>query len=504
MRCIHCAEISIRHLVELATVEFVSQAFPQHAYYKHHASIDGLVSSARKGCDLCRLIYHTLKQTPSDHPPQDETLFDIVKELEQSDLRIAISADHIYSSDPLSEVEMFDVLMVQVGPPIVPEASPSDEAYWRPAHARLALQVPREKPLQLGKYRIGRNILDPDLASETNFAVARDWLQKCCETHRECPQDTSMPLPTRVIDVGISGDAPAPRLLVSSGAEGRYATLSHCWGGPISSVLTTQNLKLFQSALPYSDLPLNFRDAISITRHLGIRYLWIDSLCIVQDSRKDWEIESSMMASVYRRALVTISALTSEGPAHGIFKTDETLASPMECVPIPLDDGSSTTVMARTKMPDEEHLMQLELHAKLNSRGWTLQESVLSPRQLCYGKREIHWKCRHQYEASEGIPRKRELYMSTFNILSVLLSSGTTDGADSPALELGFSNCRQEYYALIEEYTSRKLTFDSDKLPSFSTLARLVHPAFEGEYLAGIWATDLRRGLLWQKEMRTC
>lgn len=347
-------------------------------------------------------------------------------------------------------------------------------------------------------------MLDPDLASETNYTVAKAWLQKCCETHKECPQDINMPLPTRVIDVGILEDPPAPRLLVSSGAMGRYTALSHCWGGPILSVLTTQNLEIFQEALPYSDLPLNFRDAISITRHLGIRYLWIDSLCIIQDSRADWEIESSMMASVYRQALVTISALTSEGSGHGILKHDETFANIMESVPIPLDEGSNTTVSATAKIRDEEHLMHLELYAKLNSRGWTLQESMLSPRQLCYGKRQIYWKCRRRYEASEDTPPSRETYMVNYYSLPVLLSSGSTECSDTSALELDFPNCREEYYALVEEYTSRELTFDSDKLPAFSALAQFIHPAFEGEYLAGIWTTDLCRGLLWYKEMSTC
>jgi hypothetical protein len=95
--------------------------------------------------------------------------------------------------------------------------------------------------------------------------------------------------------LGMPGDPSEPHLLITDGLRGYYAALSHCWGGNIATCLKTNTLSIFQTSLPYAQLPQNFRDAISITRELGVRYLWIDSLCIVQDSMEDWTAESARM-----------------------------------------------------------------------------------------------------------------------------------------------------------------------------------------------------------------
>ncbi|MBE3044755.1 HET domain-containing protein, partial [Candidatus Bathyarchaeota archaeon] len=79
-----------------------------------------------------------------------------------------------------------------------------------------------------------------------------------------------------------------------------YAALSHCWDGPIATVLTQDALSSFQARLPWDALAANFQDAILITRGLGLRYLWVDSLCIIQDRRHDWTIESGKMGDIYR------------------------------------------------------------------------------------------------------------------------------------------------------------------------------------------------------------
>ncbi|KAH8822011.1 heterokaryon incompatibility protein-domain-containing protein [Xylogone sp. PMI_703] len=128
-------------------------------------------------------------------------------------------------------------------------------------------------------------------------------------------------LPTRVIDVGNPNGSQNPRIFVSEMIEGKYAVLSHCCGGVVSPLLTTENLESFQKSISYCNLPANCRDAICITRQLGIQYLWIDSLCIIQNSTVDWETESKKMSSIYRDALLTISASTSPGSTHGIFKS---------------------------------------------------------------------------------------------------------------------------------------------------------------------------------------
>lgn len=117
--------------------------------------------------------------------------------------------------------------------------------------------------------------------------IAKDWLHTCNTSHLEC-LGTSIPeLPTRVIDVGMQEDWVGLRITHARKERAAYIALSHCWGGAISPMLTSKTIHAFQDRLPFLELPANFRDAITITRRLGFRYLWIDSLCIIQDSRED-------------------------------------------------------------------------------------------------------------------------------------------------------------------------------------------------------------------------
>jgi Heterokaryon incompatibility protein (HET) len=120
-------------------------------------------------------------------------------------------------------------------------------------------------------------------------------------------------LPTRVIDVGLPEASTEPRLIISNGRDGAYITLSHCWGVPDPSkpplLTTAANLSAMIKEIPLESMPLNYRDAVVTTRKLSFRYLWIDSLCIIQDSVEDWEAESAKMGEVYQNAQLTIAAL---------------------------------------------------------------------------------------------------------------------------------------------------------------------------------------------------
>ena len=201
-------------------------------------------------------------------------------------------------------------------------------------------------------------------------------------------------MPTRVIDVGAVDGLQSPRLFLSEELEASYVALSHCWGGAVSPLLTTDSLEPFQDAIPLSSLPANFRDAISITRHLGIQYLWIDSLCIIQDSRDDWEVESKKMVSVYSDALITISAATACRSTDGIFKCSSSSNTILEAISMKIstDGNSDDTVQVSLHENGEESLGSLLIKSSWAKRGWTLQEDVLSPRLLYYGERQIYWQ----------------------------------------------------------------------------------------------------------------
>ncbi|KAE9371084.1 HET-domain-containing protein [Stipitochalara longipes BDJ] len=180
-------------------------------------------------------------------------------------------------------------------------------------------------------------------------------------------------LPTRVIAVGSEED-PTVRLWVTKGQKGRYTALSHCWGA--SSIIRTVKLNYFQhqSSISIAAMSQTFQDAIVVTRRLNIPYLWIDSLCIIQDSAEDWQSESVTMDSIYQNAEVTVAALAASDGSGGCFRP--TVAHRIR----PCSKGNRWHV-------------HNAIIAPLNSRGWILQETMLSTRVLMYRDTELRWAC---------------------------------------------------------------------------------------------------------------
>lgn len=226
----------------------------------------------------------------------------------------------------------------------------------------------------VGNYAIGRFEFDPVLTSPQNYRLARSWLEDCCKLHEKCPSGQLSKLPTRVIDVGSIDGQHSPRLVLAGGIQGRYAALSHCWGGEISPLLKIKTLQSFQHAIPLPDLPANFRDAISITQQLGIQYLWIDSLCIIQDSRDDWEAESKEMGFIYRGAIVTIAASVSCRSTEGILRNSPDSNRVEEVVSLRLSpDKSSDGIVHVSLKGEEKECLNWLFNAgcPLSRRGWT-------------------------------------------------------------------------------------------------------------------------------------
>jgi hypothetical protein len=154
-------------------------------------------------------------------------------------------------------------------------------------------------------------------------------------------------LPARVLDVGLD-EASDVRLYIPAEAEqGRYATLSHCWGGKTPTMTTTQNLATHLQRIPLP-LPQSFMDAVRVSRLLGIRYLWIDSLCILQDSSEDWALHAPQMAVVYGNSCVTISADAAEDSTEGFLQGSNRARYDSKAVQFACD-GQEGTVWVRER-----------------------------------------------------------------------------------------------------------------------------------------------------------
>lgn len=358
--------------------------------------------------------------------------------------------------------------------------------------------------MKIGGFRIGRYEVDPILGSPSNHRLAKQWLTECRLFHTDCLARKVHELPTRVIDVGASLGSTAVQLVLSQGKKADYVALSHCWGGAISPLLTTETLAAFRKHIDLSILPANFRDAVIITRNLGIRYLWIDSLCIQQNSKADWEIESQKMGLVYRNSTVTISALVSAGSKEGILKHNlSSLTSPKQAtIKLLKDAGDRCHISVCRKTPNEEDLLSLDLQSALTGRGWTLQEYILSPRHILYGKDAIYWRCPQGFISSSGLPKGGKFPEYEYINISQIIYSDTLSRPLAPPSDI--IGVLDEYYDLVRAYSRRRLTYGSDKLPAFSGLAQQLHPVFGGDYVAGIWTVDFRNGLLWLPDLMSC
>lgn len=368
------------------------------------------------------------------------------------------------------------------------------------------LTDPTDSPLQLGGFAIGLFETNTDLASDENFTIAKDWIETCTTKHKECPSNDEPPLPTRVIDVGENGHGDCRVLINRSNIEAHYVALSHCWGGPIDCVLKTEELQEFQQRLPWDRLTANFQDAITVTRKLGVRYLWIDSFCIIQDDDDDWAQESANMADIYRNSLFTIAAMSSPESEHGFIRN---IADPPtfldQTIEIPLSKNDRRTVtVSLFRQPESyerESFNTLSLRAPLSKRGWCLQESVLSSRILFYGRDRIYWKCFRGYQSADGMhPGRQFSDVDLYPGLLPVLFSGVSRPDALPRPDLDMAAVLQDYYWLVNSFTQRELTHGSDKLPAFSGLAKPIHLALGGQYLAGLLSVYIRSGLLWKRE----
>lgn len=239
------------------------------------------------------------------------------------------------------------------------------------------------------------------------FDLLRQWLKDCDQRH-QCHQRAEF-RPTRLIEVG-DLNSNNLRLVEKAKQDGPvdYLALSHCWGGPTQDekeefCTTPRNIQERLKEFTCETLPKTFQDAISVTRKLGIPFLWIDSLCIIQfvqekDSKSDWERESKLMERVFSSAYCTISATSAAGWQEGFLERKSTIP------PVRVQDVSGNTVYVCNNVDNFSRHVE---EGKLNTRGWVLQERVLSRRNIHFTEKHTYWECGKEvrYENFTRMPR---------------------------------------------------------------------------------------------------
>lgn len=336
-------------------------------------------------------------------------------------------------------------------------------------------------------------------SSTLAFEFIRARLEDCDNNHQSCKASSSE-LPTRMIDVGIGGSAGADYVrLVESSSLPRsprvtYVALSYCWGLGQSVTTVSTNYEAMKQGIHISELPPTIRDAITVTRNMGERYLWIDALCIIQDSSTDWELESARMASVYQNAYITVAAGTAAAASEGFLELRQHLAARSTNAyqaeweaGINSDDRSSQpqkTILAARVIPYSTfHSMFMVADGlPLNTRGWTMQEKILSRRVITYTTHELQWTCQSLSTCECGY----------------LLDSSERGDTITVNPTLNRREASYEWAKIVKKYSSRSLTYLQDKLPAISGVAHAFQSILQSPYLGGHWVNNLPEELAWK------
>ncbi|KAF5020564.1 hypothetical protein F66182_7396 [Fusarium sp. NRRL 66182] len=349
----------------------------------------------------------------------------------------------------------------------------------------------------------------PRTDSPAAIEQLESWMLECenASDHEDCLLPQEPELPKRVVEVGDDDDG--IRLVETHGSAARYFCLSHCWGE--KQIITTKQATLEdrKRRINIAELSNTFRDAIRLTRRLEVQYIWIDSLCIIQDDIQDWKIESAKMASIYSNAHLTIAATHSSNGDGGLYKE-----TPDFEVSGTTQEGDEYSLVFRQRI---DHHLNLSTepdrseagpgilghgtiaHHPLLTRAWVYQERLLSPRIVHFGPYELFYEC----------------FTDTICECSGINHHGSSDAAPITLVKLLYSECLfsiitgvewHEYAAyymarvwrtMVCSYTALGITKPSDRLPAIGGLAKKVATVRKCKYLAGLWETALNDDLIW-------
>jgi hypothetical protein len=320
------------------------------------------------------------------------------------------------------------------------------------------------------------------------------WYRDCLDNHKECrPIFDGSYLPSRLVDIGQPFSSEPAKLVTTDNSrtiDGNnlydrapaYATLSHCWGKSQPLRLLTQNMRQMKQGIPRETLPRVFSEAITVCWQLGIRYLWIDCVCICQDSEEDWARESNLMGKIYSHAIINIAATGSVGCDGSLFDATR------EC---PSAGLISWGVVPESKFVVVENDIEWAksfMNQPLLRRAWVMQERFLATRIIHFARSELIWECRTT-AATESYPIQVPDALRPFH------------DRRNRFWQTAFIEDDGAWSVLVQDYSKCELTFSRDKLVALSGLISALESRglARGQFRAGMWEADLPYCLLWTR-----
>jgi hypothetical protein len=332
----------------------------------------------------------------------------------------------------------------------------------------------------------------PEAGQSTHLKLIREWLKHCDneQNHPTCKRGSNTrdegkrTVPTRLIDVGAIGDNRVRLVPTIGGDCGEWVALSHQWGaGPYFST-NRKNLMDHMEGINLSDLPPTFRDAVTVTRGVGLRYLWIDSICIIQGPDGDFNQEAKRMEGVYSNAYCVIAASRADNHYSGYLRQRR---------------ARESVVMSREKEAPFyicEVIDDFKTHVLdggLNARGWVMQEHALARRTIFFTDHQTYWECGEGVWCETMIKMKNNLaaFLGDPNFPQILI--------DAPQGEK-ILRCQKLY----QTYSRLGLSNPYDRPMAIDGLQRRLLRTMKAKGSFGVFDEGgarglLRRSLLWHR-----
>ncbi|KAI1443507.1 heterokaryon incompatibility protein-domain-containing protein [Annulohypoxylon stygium] len=497
--------------------------------YNHHPSWTSFVAAADEKCDMCWRVFDILSKHQQDRLRR-------FGELVGNDARIAASSVGV-------AVGKSGYINVEFAYNLAFEAS------YQRSQGLIDIETQKEldgisnilytrcPKLPFLPSDVGNDFVKPINGESTSSASTWDlvlsWLCECKSTHQRCADRRNNLgwYPTRLLDIQSSS------ALVSSKEESfkivdgsdipsglDYVSLSHRWGSSKMPRLTVANMPRYRGGVLISELPTTFRDAITITRRLGVRYLWIDSLCIIQegDDGHDWVREGSLMAQVYSNCLMNVSADWGSGEDGLFFSRNPRSFRKFE-LELRITVGEQKRNRKRLRTTDHAmythvpiyNLEEIEI-SPLAGRGWVFQERILSPIVLHFGSKEVVWECCQKLVSEnlpQGLPNISLDHMSLLESATLKRLDPSGDPYWTQLLSQAFRSLPASstvddapyllWWFLMARYCRCALTYTSDRLVAISGIARYIKNIIKDQYIAGMWRKYLTIEMGWSARSPT-
>lgn len=409
--------------------------------FDHHQSFSSLEDSAGQGCFLCTLVADRARKLMSN-----------------------VSKAITHTKAQISGGNLFSIY-------IHSDNFVADALGYRLDYKADSFETLRRSTATLSRAWTG----DPGV-----LKLVKSWLEQCLDTHAGAAQRKTTWYPKRLLDLSQK----KIRLVRSAtySPKDPYVTLSHCWGTKPFLVLDTENEAWFEAGVDISVFPSSFQDVMSVSRVLGIRYLWIDCYCIVQSEEtkiSEWTTESATMRNTYENGILNIGVANASSPYEGCFRRrDTSLASAFQIAWHDREESTSIYRLSQEPSPRPSDILRQPLF----KRAWVLQERLLCQRMLHFGDDGIYWECCGNDSVRSELSSTDSLFEDSG--LVTPFEYRTRPG--------------KTWDSIVEAYSRTQLTKpQQDKFVALAGIAELVSCAHDDTYCAGLFRNCMVDQLCW-------